>query len=448
LDKLGTWLLCAAVFLAPWASVGIVHALTGRVLGTGVQPAYLPLLALILLQLLFLSRSPRLESGEMIVVLALFWMAAAASLTWSLTDMGLAGDRPWTKSLKQLVQWIFFVFAALACARSLRPRSLPAVERALASGLLLSCLVAVFLAIGGPVPVAPAWTAFLDTNPSIASGSDELYLGHSFTGISRLRGPMPEPLMFGSYLLASVPLVALAGFARQGFARWWRLSTALLGAACLLGTWSRGAWLGAACVLVLFVGLWLRGWFGPVARGRAVIVLAAATLGGLLAFSVLMQIMPWEVPDLLIRRLGQSLAGHDMSNMTRVWSWRVAVDMFRDAPLYGQGWGSYGFRFFHYASDAASGAHFGWPVPNNLGLLLLAETGLIGLLLWAGALVPALAGLRNRKQGVLPVFLGCALVGVLVQLGTFSQWNLPHLWLLFGAGLGVSRWSRAESGVS
>ena len=141
MDKLGTWLLCAAVFLAPWASVGLVHALTGRDLGSGVQPAYLPLLGLIILQSLLLTRSPHLEPGEMIVVLGLFWMAAAASFSWSLSDMGLAGDRPWAKSLKQLVQWNFFVFAALAAARTLQPRSLPSVERALSFGLLLSCVV-------------------------------------------------------------------------------------------------------------------------------------------------------------------------------------------------------------------------------------------------------------------------------------------------------------------
>ena len=86
-------------------------------------------------------------------------------------------------------------------------------------------------------------------------------------------------------------------------------------------------------------------------------------------------------------------------------------------------------------------------MPNNLGLLLLAETGLIGLVLWSVSLVPALAGLVDRQRGVLPAFLACAIIGVLVQLGTFSQWNLPHLWLLFGAGLGVSRWPSGETGV-
>ena len=207
MDKLSTWLLCAAVFLAPWASVGLVYAITGHTLGTGVQPAYLPLLALIILQMLLIPRSPGMKSGEMIVVVALLWTAAAASLTWSLQDMGLAGDQPWAKSIKQLVQWVFFVFAALAVARSLHARDLSTVERALSFGLLSSCVIAMLLALRGPASVASGWGALLDTNPSIASGSDELYLGHSFTGISRLRGPMPEPLMFGSYLLASVPLV-------------------------------------------------------------------------------------------------------------------------------------------------------------------------------------------------------------------------------------------------
>jgi O-antigen ligase len=436
--RIETWLLVATVFLAPWASVGVVEALAGRSAGFGIQPAVLPLAAIVVLSIVAGLGKPSLRAGETAVVVALLWTGAAAALTWSIRDMGLAGDAPWIKSTKQLVQWSFLAGAALAVARIVERGVDRSVDRALALGLVVSCSVSVVVAILG---ADRSSLGVLDTNPSIASGSDELYLGHSFTGISRLRAPMPEPLMFGSYLLAVVPVVALAGFARTGFARWWRWGAALFGAACLMGTWSRGAWLGGLTVVLGIGFLWARGRFGSVSRTPVFAATGAAALAGVIAFSVVLQVPPWELPSLLAQRVGQSLAGHDMSNMTRIWAWKAAIDLFREAPFAGQGWGSYGFLFFRHASDAASGAHFGWPVPNNLALLLLAESGLLGLVLWVATLWPALRALRDSAGPLASVVVACASLGVLVHLATFSQWNLPHLWVLYGAGLGMARWS-------
>lgn len=428
-----------AVLFAPWASVDLLGALGLPGIGPGVQPAYLPLLLLILV---VAPRARTLERGETAILVAVFWMIAASALTWSVVDMGLAGERPWSKSLKQLVQWLFFVAAAVAVARVVARERSAAVERSLVAGLLAVCLLAIVRSALGPDRFG---VGILDTNPSIASGSDELYLGHSFTGIARLKGAMPEPLMFGSYLLAATPLVALAAAARRGWARWFRAGVALLGLVCLFGTWSRGAWLGAFATCAAVGVLLGRGRFGPPSFGRLSRWGGVGLLLGLVVAGVALQLPPWEVPGLLIRRIGQSLAGHDMSNMTRVWAWRAAWEAFLAAPVQGHGWGSYGFLFYRYGAEAASGAHFGWPVPNNLGLLLLAETGLFGFGAWCVALAPALSGLVDRRRGAVAALLACAMVGVLVQLATFSQWNLPHLWLLFGAALGAARAAPGEA---
>jgi O-antigen ligase len=394
----------------------------------------LGLLALLIVVSLELRYDRRLRETEMVALVGLLWMVVAASLAWSIDVVGLAGDRPWIKALKQLAQWGFFVLAALAVARRVE-RGIPVlVERAMGLGLIVACLVAVLAAALGP-GVLP----LLDTNSSIASGSDELYLGHSFTGIARLRAPMPEPLMFGSYLLAVVPLVGLSGCARGGWSRWWRWGAALVGFACLFATWSRGAWLGAAAIVALLGFAWMRGRFGPVTRSRVAAGLGGAAIAGVAGLAFVLQVSPWELPGLLFDRLAQSAAGHDMSNMTRVWAWRAAGEMFMDAPVAGQGWGSYGFLFFEYAPAAASGAHFGWPVPNNLALLLLAETGLVGLVLWVMAIWPAVVPIGDRSRDVRGLVVACATVGLLLQFATFSQWNLPHVWLLFGAGLGLAR---------
>jgi O-antigen ligase len=433
-DRLANWLLAATVFLAPWGSVGVIELISGESPGFGVQPAMLGLLGLLLVVAIQAVGDRRLRETEILALVALFWMIVATTVAWTVDVVGLAGDRPWTKSVKQLIQWTFFVLAALAVARRLE-RDIPAIiDRALGIGLIVACLVAILAAAVGP-GVLPV----LDTNSSIASGSDELYLGHSFTGISRLRAPMPEPLMFGSYLLAAVPLVGLAACARRGWSRWWRLGAALLGAACLLATWSRGAWLGAAASVALLGVAWMRGRFGTVSRSRVALGAGVAIAAGVAGLAFVLQVAPWELPGLLFDRLVQSAAGHDMSNMTRVWAWRAAGEMFVDAPFVGHGWGTYGFLFFDYAPASASSAHFGWPVPNNLALLLLAETGLIGLSLWVAMLWPALVPLVDRSRNVVTFVVACAIAGLLLQFATFSQWNLPHVWLLLGAGLGLAR---------
>lgn len=424
----------------PWGSVGVTQLVTGRSFGFGVQPAMLGLLGLVAIAALRWLADRKLHDGEIIAVVALLWMVVATTFTWSVDVVGLAGDQPWAKSIKQLVQWSFFAAAALAVAREFE-RGVPAlVERALGLGLVVACMAAVAAALAGPGAVPG-----LDTNPSIASGSDELYLGHAFTGIARLRAPMPEPLMLGSYLLAVVPLVALSGFGHTRWARWWRWGAALLGAACLFATWSRGAWLGGAATGSLIAIAWMRGRFGAVSRMRLGAFVAAGAITGLAALAFVLQVAPWDLPALLIDRLAQSAQGHDMSNMTRVWAWRAAGEMFLDAPAFGHGWGSFGFLFFEYAPGSASGAHFGWPVPNNLALLLLAETGLAGFILWTATLAPALAALREPGKGVVALVVACAVIGVLVHFATFSQWNLPHVWVLFGAGLGFARSTSAEA---
>jgi O-antigen ligase len=152
---------------------------------------------------------------------------------------------------------------------------------------------------------------------------------------------------------------------------------------------------------------------------------------------------PWEIPGLLLRRVLQSFADHDMSNLTRVYAWRAAVGAFMMMPITGIGWGGFGFWFYTLVPEGA-GAHFGWPVTNSLPLRLLAETGLVGMGLWILAARPVFRGFTSeiRQSGgwsEASFFLGALCVGALFQSLTFSQLQLPHLWLLFGVTAAVAR---------
>jgi O-antigen ligase len=290
---------------------------------------------------------------------------------------------------------------------------------------------------------------WLRSNPSIASGSEELYLGHAFVGIARVRGTFPEPLLFGSYLVVATPIAWVVGGSRRGRARAWRWLAAAAGLTCLLLTFSRGAYLGAAIVVAVATLEMARGRIPrPSARAGALLV-GGGFVGVAVAGAMLTGQAPWELPGLLARRLVQSLADHDMSNLTRLHAWRAAAQMTAEQPITGVGWGGFGFHYFRVAGEVGSGAHFGWPVPNSFPLLIAAETGLVGLCLWGRAFWPAFCGLTrlrgqmSSKQDVLAWGLAVLCSATLAQGLTFSQWNLPHLWILagFSAFAGRRGWS-------
>ena len=438
MTRLASWSLLCALALAPWVGVGLVHVVTGRALGAGVQPAYVPMLLMVFATVVAARRSAFASSRFWWLAALLAWIAVTITFLWTRDVVGLAGDAPWSKGLKQAVLLAFFAASAGAAGWTARRTGIDALERAVTLGLLLATIAALVQTIGFHLGVAgPGWLDRLtSSNPSIAAGSGELYLGDRFVGIPRARGPFPEPLLFGSYLIAAVP-VAVAGAARRrGFARGWRVLTAGLGILFLLLTFSRGAWLGAVVTVVL-VGWGMGRGRIPRPRLRTAVLTAAIGLAvGLLAWPVLTGSGVSELGSVLGQRVEQTSVGHDMSNRTRFWSWGVAADLFRERPVAGVGFGGFGFWYFERAPEGGDAAHFGWPVVNSLPLQLAAETGVVGLLLVLGLLLPVgRAILAGPRVDVRAVLLAAAMAGVVAHGLTFSQWDLPHLWLLAGVAV-------------
>jgi len=91
--------------------------------------------------------------------------------------------------------------------------------------------------------------------------------------------------------------------------------------------------------------------------------------------------------------------------------WKEAWQSFREQPLHGTGAGS--FQLAHEVRRT----HFTRPVkePHNLALQALAETGIVGFALFAGAAVAALLAIRSRirEDGASAALAICALAYVL-----------------------------------
>lgn len=449
----GLWGLALAVL--PWVGADPVTLVTGRDWGAGFQPAYLLLAAVLLLSLPDWRRSgagagnrapaPRGEPLPLSRMAPWRWTLLAASAALVLSAAGLWLATPagpdlsarglrFLKQALQLAVMISFALFALVWTRS--EQRWRATLRWLALGLAFQLLygLAQVFAFGRPWPAFALCERLFTANPAILSGSPELYLSGGLTGIPRVRGTACEPLYLGNYLLAVLPLLWL----RSGR---WRVPL-LAGGILLLGlTWSRGAWLaaagagGVALALARRAGARLR----PSRRALAV---ALGGAGLAIALAAWLRPAPLLLPG---QRLLQSFDTGDWSNLTRLYSMQAAWRAFALSPLLGIGWGQFAFHFPALVDPQGLQSQFDWPVVNSYPLQVLCETGLVGgsvfaaaafLLarrVWAAAALGKHAGRRLGPGGRRRLVASAAAVaGVWGQLLTFSQYNLPHIWVALG----------------
>jgi hypothetical protein len=448
--QLSSFTFCLALVCLPLVGVGSLELLGLPSAGMGLQPTVL--LAALSLAILLPSRWRSFADFDSALPLAALTLLLfiGSSSTWTLENLGLFGEHPWSKSVKQLLQ--FLLYAAIATTPALllhgedREAELRRWEVGLSIGLLLSSIYGLVQAVDFYRPVSFMATAdqWVSSNPSIAAGSHELYLGHRFVGIPRIRSSACEPLYFASYLLLAVP-VAIAAASRQSssWARAWRTAAVMLGCTVFVMTFSRAAYAAAAFGALMALVLWRRaGAPAFVSRRRLQWMLGAVILVGLLV-GTLSGKAPWELPVLLVQRALQSFASHDMSNLTRFFAWEAGWRAFLERPIIGHGWGSFGFHYYGLAPDGGAGAHFGWPVANSIPIRLLAELGVVGALLAGWYLWPLfrrLARLWLSPQSVgAGGFLSILWVIATFQGLTHSQIQLPHLWLLGGICLFLPR---------
>jgi O-antigen ligase len=290
------------------------------------------------------------------------------------------------------------------------------------------------------------------SNPSILSGSEELYLGDSFRHVPRLRGTICEPLYLGNFLLFLWPLLLIPV---------WKISMRRLLAGAflllLLWTWSRGAWLALAGQAVLMGGAVIGSQIIP---GLGVKLRATGTIKiliiGVLVLAVAVPLVGlatgWEGLLFPYRRLAQTFSGQDWSNLTRLYSMQAAWRAFLLSPVFGIGWGQFGWHFPALVDPMGLQSQFTWPVVNNYPLLVLCETGLVGFLVWVAwgvglfrAVCFRWSVLDSRQaptvffglQGRILAATTISTTGVWLQLLTFSQYNLPHIWVSLGLLLAI-----------
>lgn len=431
-----SWLWPATLLTLPWVGADLIVLVSGRDAGAGLQPAWLLMAALWLC-------SWRRTEGRRVPQRWRWWFVGAAvavgasglGLVFVPADVGPGAA--WARFAKQGTQ--LAIMAAFAAWPLLHVRGEAAwrqTARWLVAGALLQAAYGLLQEVSffRPLPLLAALEKVFTSNPSILSGSGQLYVGDRFLAVPRLRGTACEPLYLGNYLLLALPLVFVTGWHRRV-----RVAAVLTLLALLMLTWSRGAWLGA--VGGVLAAAWLA-W--PAigkrmrARARRRTVLAATAVVSVAV--VLAAVAGWEPVLLPLRRLAQTFSTHDWSNLTRLYSLQAAWRAFCLSPVCGIGWGQFGWHFPALVDPAGLQAMFTWPVVANFPLLVLCETGVIGF----GAMMVAVAGLcrgvvRCRAHGAPPVLVATAAASaaIAIQSMTFSQYNLAHAWVAVGL-LGAS----------
>lgn len=262
----------------------------------------------------------------------------------------------------------------------------------------------------------------------IGSPSDIWQDGALFSEIKgRTVSTLENPNVLGEYLIIAIPItIALASCAKRKHLSFSFFVTACLDIACLVLTWSRGAWLGlivaGAFTLFIVSKRWL-------VAGLLCLPAAAAgvtCLGGN-----------------IISRFTSILNFSDSSTSYRINIWKSSLQMIKDRLFCGVGVGESAFCsvFPYYAASGITSAFHS----HSLYLQITAETGIFSLLIFLviififaqKSLSFAKRSLTKRNRA-LALGMFCSVSAFLLQGITDHVWYNNRIYLLFWLLIGLA----------
>jgi O-antigen ligase len=321
------------------------------------------------------------------------------------TRFGPAGD-----AIAKLVYLVLAIGGMLLFSR-VAYTDQPGFLRAWIAGALIASAYSWYLGISGLAGLDPVLLPGMEDPKYAAIG------GRAFIR----SGTFQEGNFLGLYLLVST---GVALYARRP------LAAALL-AATTLWTFSTVNVLGLA---LLGAMLWWRANRG-LPLGRRVLYLTLAAVVGAAVVALLFQ--TGYVQSVVFDKLG---GDESTSKVKRLAQMLAGIRMFLDHPFLGVGISQFGYYYNHYQPLGALGvAQTVKLIPNNIYVELLAELGILGLVLFAGFLL--LLYRRLRAPGL--VVLRLTFVATLLAFNAFPTYSVMFLWAFFGLILGAS--ARADA---
>jgi O-antigen ligase len=342
---------------------------------------------------------------------------------------------------KNLLPALLFIFLALLSSFwARRPEVAIDGVFTLAQLLALSLLVADLVRIDGKME-AIIKSLLLGGVVAATLTVSQYYAGAMRAG-NQIAGNVNKT---GLILTVIVPLAFYMLLTSKSF--WWRLISVLyigIGSLAILYTFSRTAYAVFALILLIYVTSMLK------SSGRARVRILVA---GMIGIIVIVNFSPL---DQIIER-SSSMAGYlSATGKTadtrgeRVFLWWGGWEIFKDYPIFGVGYGNFGYYFLTYqfkvpANILQAQKSFDlatiWS-PHSTLFGMLAELGFVGTGLWFRLqLIPfqnlnfgrwlRLDGARSDRDLLLQALFFCLLAYLIFTLGEVTQ-NHKLLWLLFG----------------
>ena len=242
----------------------------------------------------------------------------------------------------------------------------------------------------------------------------------------RITSTFDNPNVYAAYLLLALPFVPAIMLKKEApKSRIPMLLCFLLLTACLVETWSRGAWLGAIAAMLLFFLIYSR-------RSVAYILIGGALLP---TVSLLF-------PDAVVNRFLSIGSASDSSAVYRISAWRGVAGMLRENWLGGIGFGESAFSAVYptFSYAGVEGIHH----THNLYLQILSETGIAGLLtlifviiLFTQNVFEYAYKMRNQGETVIAIAGLVAVISSLIMGLTDYIWYSPRLFLMFWLVVGL-----------
>jgi O-antigen ligase len=241
----------------------------------------------------------------------------------------------------------------------------------------------------------------------------------------RVQGAIGESNQYGAFVAMSLPAIVALGMLTRGLWRMFWIAAAIVTAAALVMTVSRGAFV--AFVFATACGLWM---YRRYLHSRALLMWVA---GGTFAVALVAAVvLSLGFGDLIYARVVEQGASYDLgqtsSGRTEIWAQALKVMFEKPITLLtGFGWEAYSAMPFRFAT-------------HNHYLALFFNLGVVGLvcsvLLFVVPIRTANAALAYAVPEVRPVLMSFAVGSVALATAVFFV-NLYLPWLYYWAYTGI-----------
>ena len=415
----GAYILILAIF------INISDNLTKRGYPGVIKPLVLVVALAIIVHYLYAEQLPgggsKTRHFEMFLFLYLF--AISASFLVASNKDRAAAD------IFDLVKDIGILYCILFALRQFASWKLAVWVIILSTTFL--CLLGVYQMITGN---------YDQTFMGLASVQMEKVFGSSRT--PRLSGPINAPNLWGQVLVAVIPLVVYRIFhERRTLVKF--LCVAIFGLllASIFNTYSRGAYVGLAVIIMLIM---------LEKRLNAFVV-----LGGLGLVGVLIVVLPSNYIErfqslTLLSPTSEFGIYQDNSLRGRGSEILTGLRMFYEHPLLGVGAGNYRNNYQQYTQLIGLEFRTEERDPHSLYVQLLAETGILGTIAFLGIAISLLGGLAKSIRAIehlpygqswLPwiISLRLTIIAYLVTSLFLHGAYIRYFWILVALAIAVIR---------